>query len=92
MKMLDVARYAKEANYSNVMAVLKRTRLIVNTKTFLYIRPAGEEKTPVIRKPLNEKTDFLVDESRPIYDFYRKGGGLLCQRISRRSWNGKRNG
>ena len=73
MQMLEPAWYAKEVNESNIMAVLKRTHLFVNTKSFLYIRPAGEDKQPVLRKPLNDKTDFLVDESRVIYDRHRKG-------------------
>ena len=51
-KMLDAAWYPKEANDANVMAVLKRTHLIVNTKTFLYIRPAaGEEKRLFFASP-----------------------------------------
>ncbi|CAJ1347862.1 unnamed protein product, partial [Effrenium voratum] len=37
-----------EVNESNIMAVLKRTHLFVNTKSFLYIRPAGEDKQPVL--------------------------------------------
>ena len=44
MKML-----AKEANPSNIMAVLKRTHLCINTKTFLYVRPASESPGPVPR-------------------------------------------
>ena len=71
MKMLDVAWFAKEANPSNIMAVLKRTHLCINTKTFLYVRPASESPGPVMRLPLDDKTDLLHSESRALYDFYR---------------------
>ena len=77
MKMLDIAWFAKEANPSNIMAVLKRTHLCINTKTFLYIRPASESPRPVMRLPLDDKTDLLHSESRTLYDFYRKGGADL---------------
>lgn len=50
--MLEAAVFAKESNDANIMAVLKRTHLFVNTQTFLYVRPPGEEKKPVIRIPL----------------------------------------
>lgn len=76
MAMLDNAWFSREANDSNIMAVLKRTHLFVNTNTFLYVRPAGEEK-PVMRIPLNDKTDLLHVDSRVLYDFYRKGGADL---------------
>ena len=76
MLMLEVARLAKEANDANIMAVLKRTHLFVNTQTFLYARPAGEEKKPVIRILLGDKCDFLHQDSRHmyVYDYHRKGG------------------
>ena len=38
MKMLDIAWFAKQANPSNIMAVLKRTHLFINTKSFLHVR------------------------------------------------------
>lgn len=72
--MLEAAVFGKESNDANVMAVLKRTHLFVNTQTFLYVRPAGEEKKPVIRIPLREKCGFLHQDSRHIYDYHRKGG------------------
>ena len=74
MQMLDCAWFQKEANDSNIMAVLKRTHLFVNTAKFLYVRPAGIDTKPVMRIPLNDKTDLLHEESRQIYDFFRKGG------------------
>lgn len=77
MKMLDVAWFQKENTESNIMAVLKRTHLLVNTKTFFYVRPASEKKQPVLRVPLGDKLDFLVEDSRIKYDFYRKGGSDL---------------
>lgn len=77
MKMLEIAWFQEENTESNIMAVLKRTHLFVNTKTFLYVRPAGEEKQPVLRLPLNDKVDFLVEDSRLKYDYYRKGGNDL---------------
>lgn len=77
MAMLDNAWFSREANDSNIMAVLKRTHLFVNTNTFLYVRPAGEEKRPVMRIPLHDKTDLLHEHSRVVYDFYRKGGADL---------------
>ena len=76
MKMLEIAWFQKENTESNIMAVLKRTHLFVNAKTFLYVRPASEEKQPVIGLPLDDKLDFLVEESRLKYD-YRKGGSDL---------------
>lgn len=68
--MLDSAWFSRAANDSNIMVALKRTHLFVNTKTFLYARPAGEEKRPVMRIPLNDKTDLLREQSRTLYDFY----------------------
>ena len=38
MKMLDIAWFAKQASPSNIMAVLKRTHLFINTKSFLHVR------------------------------------------------------
>ena len=72
--MLDDAWNTKEKNDANVMAVLKRTHIIVNTNTSLYIRPAGEKCAPVLRMCLGDKTDYLHVDSRKIYDFHRKGG------------------
>ena len=73
MKMLDCAWCTKDNNDANIMAVLKRTHIIVNTNTFLYVRPAGEEKSSVLRKALGSKADFLQPDSRNIYDLHRKG-------------------
>lgn len=90
MKMLDSAWYPKENSDANIMAVLKRTHLFVNTKKFLYVRPAGEDKQPVLRKPLNDKVDFLVEESRLIYDYYRKGGTDLTDDFDKKvEWETK---
>eukprot|EP00438_Fugacium_kawagutii_P012958 Skav206848 [mRNA] locus=scaffold3577:158736:160658:- [translate_table: standard] len=84
MCMLENAWFSREANESNIMAVLKRTHLFVNTKTFLYVRPAGEDQRPVMRIPLNDKTDLLHDQSRTLYDFYRKGGVDMPQDFSQK--------
>ena len=72
--MLDTAWFAKGASPSNIIAVLKRTHLFVNTKTFLYVRPASETPGPVMRIPLHDKTGLLHAESRSLYDYHRKGG------------------
>ena len=53
---------------------LKRTHILLNTKTFLYVRPASEKETPVLRIPLDDKVDLLHLESRAAYDYHRKGG------------------
>ena len=74
LEMLDPSWYLKDKSVANVLAVLKRTNVILNTKTFLYVRPAGEEEVPVLRIPLDDKTDLLHSESRAIYDRHRKGG------------------
>ena len=74
MQMLECAWFQKEANESNIMAVLKRTHLFINTSKFLYVRPAGTDAKPVMRIPLNDKSDLLHEDSRQIYDFFRKGG------------------
>ena len=74
LEMLESAWYSKEASESNVMAVLKRTHIFVNTATSLYIRPASENEHPVLRIPLGDKTDFLHLDSRTVYDYHRKGG------------------
>ncbi|CAE7558901.1 unnamed protein product [Symbiodinium sp. CCMP2592] len=74
LEMLESAWYSKEASESNVMAVLKRTHIVVNTATSLYIRPASENENPVLRIPLGDKTDFLHLDSRMVYDYHRKGG------------------
>ena len=79
MKMLACAWYSKEESESNVMAVLKRTHIIVNTPKCLYIRPASETEKPVIRIPLGDKIDFLHVDSRKVYDYHRKGGVDLPQ-------------
>ena len=75
MRMLECSWYSKEASQANIMAVLKRTHILfVNTATRLYVRPASETETPVLRFPLGGKTDFLHADSRNIYDYQRKGG------------------
>ncbi|CAE7636266.1 unnamed protein product, partial [Symbiodinium necroappetens] len=74
LEMLESAWYSKEASESNVMAVLKRTHIFVNTATSLYIRPASENEHPVLRIPLGDKSDFLHVDSRMVYDYHRKGG------------------
>ena len=74
LEMLESAWYSREASESNVMAVLKRTHIFVNTATSLYIRPASENEHPVLRIPLGDKTDFLHMDSRLVYDYHRKGG------------------
>eukprot|EP00439_Symbiodinium_sp_Y106_P018382 s206_g2.t1 len=74
LEMLESAWYSREASESNVMAVLKRTHIFVNTATSLYIRPASENEHPVLRIPLGDKTDFLHMDSRMVYDYHRKGG------------------
>ena len=74
MKMLEVSWYSKEATEANVMAVLTRTHIFLNTETSLYVRPASEKQTPVIRFPLGDKTDYLHVDSRSVYDYHRKGG------------------
>lgn len=79
MAMLEPAWYSKEITEANVMAVLKRTHLFVNTNTSLYVRPASEKQGPVMRISLGDKTDFLHADSRSIYDFHRKGGTDLPQ-------------
>ena len=42
IKMLEASWYKPEATITNVMAVLKRTRIFLNTQLFLYVRPASE--------------------------------------------------
>ena len=74
MRMLECSWYSKEASQANIMAVLKRTHIFMNTATCLYVRPASEKENPVLRFPLPDKTDFLHADSRKIYDYHRKGG------------------
>ena len=74
LNMLEPAWCLKDKNEANVMAVLERTRILLNTKTFLYVWPASEKKTPVLRVPLDDKVDLLHLESRTAYDYHRKGG------------------
>ena len=74
MKMLESAWCSKDLSETNIMAVLKRTHVFLNTSQCLYIRPASEVATPVIRIPLGKKTDLLHAESRGVYDYHRKGG------------------
>lgn len=63
-----------------ITAVWKRTHPVVNTKK-LYVRPANDDKQPVIRILLSDKADFLVEESRLKYDFYRKGGSAVPNEV-----------
>ncbi|CAE7940772.1 unnamed protein product, partial [Symbiodinium necroappetens] len=74
MDMLDKAWYEKEKTSANVLAVLKRTHILLNTKSSLYVRPASEKESPVLRMPFGDKSDLLHLESRPVYDYHRKGG------------------
>ena len=74
LKMLEPAWNKGENSEANVMAVLKRTHIVLNTKSFLYVRPASENHRPVLRIPLNDKTDLLHAESRSLYNYHRKGG------------------
>ena len=52
MKMLESAWCSKDCNDANIMAVLQRTHIFVNTAKCLYIRPASETEGPVLRIPL----------------------------------------
>ncbi|CAE7467314.1 unnamed protein product [Symbiodinium sp. CCMP2592] len=74
LNMLEPAWCPKDKNEANVMAVLKRTHILLKTKTFLYVRPASEKESPVLRIPLDDKLDLLHLESRSVYDYHRKGG------------------
>ena len=74
LKMLDKAWYEKEKTSANVMAVLKRTHILLSTKTSLYVRPASEKESPVLRMPFGDKSDLLHLESHSVYDYHRKGG------------------
>ena len=64
-----------------ITAVRKRTHLVVSTNKNLYVRPANDNKQPVIRILLSDKADFLVEESRLKYDFYRKGGAAVPNEV-----------
>ncbi|CAE6955611.1 unnamed protein product [Symbiodinium sp. CCMP2592] len=79
MKMLENAWCSKDCNDANIMAVLKRTHIFVNTSKCLHIRPASETEGPVLRIPLGDKIDFLHVDSREVYDYHRKGGKDLPQ-------------
>ncbi|CAE7900938.1 unnamed protein product, partial [Symbiodinium necroappetens] len=74
LKMLESAWCSKDCNDANIMAVLQRTHIFVNTAKCLYIRPASETEGPVLRIPLGDKIDFLHVDSRKVYDYHRKGG------------------
>ena len=82
--MLESARFKQDISEASVMAVLKRTHIFVNSKPFLYIRPASENERPVLRIPLGDKTDLLHEDSRAIYDFHRKGGTDVPEDFARR--------
>ena len=74
LKMLEPSWYPKENSNANVMAVLRRTHIFLNTATSLCVRSAGEKPCPVLRHPLGDKTDYLHQDSRSVYDYHRKGG------------------
>ena len=64
----------KKKTSANVMAVLKCTHILLSTKTSLYVRPASEKESPVLRMPFGDKSDLLHLESHSVYDYHRKGG------------------
>ena len=64
----------KKKTSANVMAVLKCTHILLSTKTSLYVRPASETESPVLRMPFGDKSDLLHLESHSVYDYHRKGG------------------
>ena len=72
--MLEPAWCTKDLSNSNVMAILKRTHIIVNTSTALCIRPASGKELPVMRVLFGSKNDCLHENSRTVYDYHRKGG------------------
>ena len=56
LKMLDKAWYEKEKTSANVMAVLKRTHILLRTKTSFYVRPASGRESPVLHMPFGDKS------------------------------------
>ena len=87
MKMLESAWCSKDCSDANILAVLKRTHIFVNTAKCLRIRPASETEGPVLR----DKIDFLPVDSRKVYDYHRRAG-RACHRTSRRRRTGKGTG
>ncbi|OLP90098.1 hypothetical protein AK812_SmicGene28394 [Symbiodinium microadriaticum] len=77
MKMLESAWCSKDCSDANILAVLKRTHIFVNTAKCLRIRPASETEGPVLR----DKIDFLPVDSRKVYDYHRKGGKGVPQDV-----------
>ena len=72
MQMLEPA-WMKGSTLSDVNAVLKRTRLLVITKGFLYCRLATEAVVPVQRMPLDAHMSLLRKSGGEKYMQYRKG-------------------
>jgi len=76
MDLLAIA-WHKDATEANVHAVLKRTAVMVNSRQYLYWRLPGAAAARVPRIPLGDKLDFLREDSRAVYDAYRKGSKSL---------------
>ena len=65
--------FHEKATRADIMAILKRSVVLLTTKTGVYARiPSGEEaEVPFI--PFDNKTDFIEDEAKHTYKSYKQG-------------------
>lgn len=75
-RFLDLIRPAFHANATaaDILAILKRAHVVVNTKKCVYFRLAGigEEAVPIFRYADGVK-DYLADSCKPALALFRKG-------------------
>ena len=61
----------------DIDAILRRTQVYVNTKWWLYVRPAGVEDEVVVRRYKMETKMFIKPECLPILKKFGKTGEML---------------
>jgi hypothetical protein len=74
---MDMVRPAfnESARAADLMGIMKRTAVVVNTKKAVYVRLPGQDEVSVRRVKLDpkDKQDFIADECKEYLRAYKKG-------------------
>ena len=65
--------WMKGTGLPDILAVLKRTCILIITSKYFYCRPATDKEVSVPRIPLDESAPLLRESSGPKYMQYRRG-------------------
>ncbi|CAE7363412.1 unnamed protein product [Symbiodinium sp. KB8] len=64
--------FTSEASRAHADAILKRTAILLNSKTHVYYRPAGINQDPVQRFAIN-RAEYLTDAGKELFGKYLDG-------------------